>query len=263
MNEISSTRVLFPTPYPEVNVIVRRLCNDAINVLNESFYGLYLHGSLALGGFNLLTSDIDFLVVTESNLSNDLFNKLKSMHTILSSCGIRWSNKIEGAYIPKTDLRQHDPAHPPIPWLGVDGHFALEGLGPDWIIQRWILREKGISVVGPPLKCLIDPVSPDDLRQAVRGSLHEWWSPPFPSPERFQIGEYQAYAVLTMCRSLFVLENGRMASKLEAAFWAEGAVGEPWEKLIGEAISWKPGVQFNKLKETLGFIYFTLGRCIH
>ena len=106
---------------------------------------------------------------------------------------------------------------------------------------------------------LIDPVGAQDLRQAVLGSLREWWSPPFPSPERFQNTEYQAYSSLTMCRSLFVLEHGRVASKPEAARWAMQKLGEPWHRLISAAAAWRPGMEFNKLAETLDFIRFISG----
>jgi hypothetical protein len=213
---------------------------------------------LAYGDFNPQTSDIDFLVVTDGNLTRETFSVLKIMHARLYANRMAWSQKLEGAYIPRNDLRRHSPAHGPVPWLGTDGHFALERLGSDWVLQRWILREKGIVVSGPRLSDLIDPVSPDELREAVRSSLHEWWSPPFPSPERFQSGEYQAYAILTMCRSLYVLEHGRVASKPEAARWALKTLGEPWIALIASAAAWRPGMETRPLGETIGLIRFTL-----
>jgi hypothetical protein len=251
-----------PTPYPDINAILDKLLTRIKRILGNHFTGLYLHGSLAYSDFNPQTSDIDFLVVTDGPLPTEIFSALKVMHAHLFASGLAWSQKIEGAYIPKEALRRHDPAYAPIPWLGVDGHFALEMLGSDWSIQRWILREKGLVVAGPPLVGLIDPVSAEDLRQAVRGSLREWWSPPFPSPERFQSGEYQAYAILTMCRSLYVLEHGAVASKPEAAGWAMETLGEPWRALISAAAAWRPGMEFNKLEETLEFIRFTLGTCL-
>jgi hypothetical protein len=104
---------------------------------------------------------------------------------------------------------------------------------------------------------LIDPVRPEDLRSTVRHSQQEWWSPLFPSPERFQSGEYRVYTVLTMCRSLYVLENGRVASKPEAARWAMETLQDPWRALIAAAVAWRPGMEFDKLKETMEFICFT------
>lgn len=259
--ELMSHRKLSPTPYPEVNAVLKELLPDVQEILGNQFIGLYLHGSLAYGDFNPRTSDVDFLVVTARRLSGETFSALKSMHAHLFVSGPAWSQKLEGAYIPKKDLCRHNPAHAPVPWLGEDGHFALEGLGSDWIIQRWILRKKGIVVAEPLLKPMIAPVSAVDLREAVRGSLREWWSPPFPSPERFQSDEYQVYATLTMCRSLYVLEHGAVASKPAAARWARSALGEPWAGLIAEAAGWQEGAGFDRLAETLEFVYFTLERC--
>jgi predicted nucleotidyltransferase len=257
-DKFMSNQNMFPTPYPEVNVILNELLPDVQEILGNKFIGMYLHGSLACGDFNPQTSDIDFLVVTDGGLSVDTFSVLKDMHARIFASGLAWSQKLEGAYILKGDLRRHNPAHAPVPWLGVDGHFAFEPLGSDWIIQRWILREKGVIVFGQPLKPMIDLVSADDLRAAVRGSLLEWWSPPFPSPERFESGEYQAYAILTMCRSLYVLEHGHLASKPKATRWVKEKLGEPWARLIATAASWRPRMKFDELDETMEFIYFTL-----
>ena len=245
-------------PYPDINILLDKFSTEVQAILGRRLVGTYLHGSLAYGDFNPQTSDIDFLVVTDKLLLQETFFALMGMHASLFISGVAWSQKLEGAYIPMNDLRCHDPAHAPVPWLGTDGHFALETLGSDWILQRWILRKKGIVISGRPLKPMIDPVSPEDLRQAVRESLQSWWSPPFPSPERFQASEYQAYAVLTMCRSLYVLEHGAVASKPEAARWAMETLGEPWRALISWAVVPTQGVEDDHLEGTVGLILFIL-----
>ncbi len=243
--------------YPEIRNVLQLLLKNARPILGPEWIGLYIHGSLAYGDFDPQTSDIDFLVVTRTEVSEAAFLRLKEMHRRLFSSGLSWSQKLEGAYLPRTHLRRHEPAQPPIPWLGVDGHFARETLGRDWIIQRWILREKGIAVEGPQIKGMIDPVSPADLKGAVLGSLQEWWSPPFPSPERFLEASYRAYAVLTMCRSLYVVEHGRIASKPEAARWALTAFPE-WKPLILEALEGQRSPLTGELKDTFDFIQYTL-----
>ncbi|MFH1523651.1 MAG: aminoglycoside adenylyltransferase domain-containing protein [Chloroflexota bacterium] len=253
-----SNQISCPTPYTEVNAILNVLLPDVQEILGDQFVGLYLHGSLAYGDFDPQTSDIDFLVVTESNLAAEIFANLREMHAQLFNSGLAWSQKIEGAYTPKDILRRHDTTHSPLPWLGVDGHFALERLGSDWTIQRWILRERGVVVTGPPPKPMIDPVSAEDLRNAVHTNLCDWWTPPLPSSERFQNDDYQVYAILTMCRSLYVLESGRIASKPEAAKWAMGVLGYPWHELITLAATWRPGIKFDKLDEMMEFIFYTL-----
>ena len=260
-----SNQIFHLTSYPEVNEILNILMRNIQAILGSQFTGMYLHGSLAYGDFDPETSDIDFLVVTDAPLPGDTVSLLQDLHARLFRSELAWSQKLEGAYLPKAVLCRHpsmDAVPAPVPWLGVDGHFALETLGSDWIIQRWILLEKGLVLSGPPLAGLIDPVSPQDLRQAVLGSLLEWWSPPFPSPERFQSGAYQVYAILTICRSLYVLARGRVASKPEAARWAMQTLREPWRALISSAAAWRPGLEFNQLEETLEFIRHTLAACL-
>jgi hypothetical protein len=203
---------------------------------------------------------MDFLVVTDGSVPMMNFQALKKMHARIFTSGLAWSQKLEGAYVPIDDLPCHDLAHAPVPWLGVDGHFALEKLGSDWILQRWILRKKGIVITGPVLPDMIDPVSPDDLRKAVHTILQEWWSPPFPSPDRFLSSEYQAYAVRTMCRSLYVLENGRVGSKPEAARWAMETLPGPWAALIASAGAWRPGDGIERFADMVSFIQYTLNR---
>ncbi len=238
--------------------MLERLLRGAKILLQAHFIGLYLHGSLAYGDFNPQTSDIDFLVVIDAGLPFELFQPLKELHASLFSSRLEWSQRLEGAYIPKAELRRHNPASPPVPWLGVDGHFALETLGSDWVIQRWILREKGIVLSGPPLRSLIAPVSSTDLKEAVRASLREWWSPPFPALNRFDSSSYRAYAILTMCRSLYVLEHGRVASKPEAARWALETLEDPWKCMIDATIRGRQDDAIIGLKSTFDFIHFTL-----
>ena len=67
---------------------------------------------------------------------------------------------------------------------------------------------------------MIDPVSSDEIRQGVRGVLRGWWTSLLNDPTWMRDGEYQAYAVLTMCRALYTLHHGAIASKPVSARWA-------------------------------------------
>jgi len=229
-------------------------------VLADQFTGLYLHGSLASGDYNPQTSDIDFLVVTRNKLPLELLPSLAAMHTCLTASGLKPAAKLEGSYIPLGALRRYDPSHIEHPALRVDGTFAVDGYGTDWIIQRHYLRQQGIVISGPPLQELIEPVHPVDLQRAVLGALQEWWSPPFPNPNRFDSPEYRAYAVLTMCRALYTLQFADVISKPAAARWAQAVLGEPWAALIKRARAWQPGAAFDSQEQTFAFICFILDR---
>ncbi|MFZ5824526.1 MAG: aminoglycoside adenylyltransferase domain-containing protein [Bacillota bacterium] len=215
---------------------------------------MYLHGSLATGGFDPDRSDVDFLVVTTGHLSAERLAALERLHRCIAAGELIWRTQYEGSFIPVAALRRHDPSDSVFPAVRVDSSFGLDYHGSDWVIQRHLIREKGICLAGPPATALIDPVSADDLKRAVRGVLQEWWAPQLRDPVRLRRSEYQAYAVLTMCRALYTLELGHVASKPEAARWAKQGLGAQWERLIDAALAWRRGREMDHLKQTLALI---------
>jgi hypothetical protein len=68
-----------------------------------------------------------------------------------------------------------------------------------------VTREHGVVVTGPDPRDLIDPITPDDLRAAVLTSMLDDWASRL-EPEAdlawLRPRNYQAFAVLTMCRDL-------------------------------------------------------------
>jgi hypothetical protein len=249
----------YPTSYPDVNVTLDALQASAQAILGANFVGMYLYGSLASGDFDPERSDIDFVIVTKGLISNETIAGLEAMHTRTYASGLKWARKLEGAYIPQSDIRSYEPDHAPCPFLN-EGRFYLAGLGSDWVIQRHVLREQGVTVAGPEIRRLIDPVRPTGLRQAVLAVLREWWAPILQNPALVRDGEYQAYAVLTMCRSLYTLEHGTISSKPVSARWAQAVLGEPEKDLIEWALSWNRVRPSDRKKETLEFIRLTLER---
>jgi hypothetical protein len=249
-----------PTPYPDVNAALSELLGNVRDLLGDHFTGMYLHGSLATGDFNPATSDIDFLVVTTGELPLELVPALASMHRRMADGGSRWAQRIEGAYIPQAALCRYDPEHATHPWLGADGHFAVEQLHSDWVIQRHILRERGVVLAGPHPCTMIDPVSADDLRAAVRAILREWWSGKLENHGWLEDAEYRAFAILTMCRALHTLHHGEVASKPVAARWAQHTLPDPWPSLIERAMKWTPDGSPQGMAGALDFINYTIDR---
>ncbi len=255
-----SAHVTHPTSYPDVNAVIHVLLSEVKAVLGSRFVGIYLYGSLATGDFDPQRSDIDFVVATADELPAEMISALGAMHARMAASGLKWATKLEGSYIPRQALRRYDPTDAPCLQIN-EGHFRVGRLGSEWIIQRHTLREQGVVVAGPVPQTLIDPVQPDDLRRAVRGFLHEWWSPMLRSPDpRLHGSEYQAYAVLTMCRALYTLQHGTIVSKPVAARWAQETLDERWGALIECVLTWRPGAPLNELNDTLDFIEYALGR---
>ncbi|MEJ2749094.1 MAG: DUF4111 domain-containing protein [Anaerolineae bacterium] len=257
-----------PTPYSDVNAILLELLTAVQSILGSQFIGLYLYGSLALDAFNPHRSDIDFVVVTTDTLADEAVAALAAMHAQIAASDSRWAIELEGAYIPLAAMRRYDSEqawHPHID-RGHDEQLHVKHLSSDWIIQRYVLREHGLTLAGPPIRDLIDPVSPDSLRQATRDILHNWWQPMLTDPQYLDSAGYRVYAVLTMCRMMYTLQVGGVVSKPAGVRWALGVVDGPFDSaqrrrftsLIQQADTWQNGMPFDKLAETLDFIGYVV-----
>jgi hypothetical protein len=77
-------------------------------------------------------------------------------------------------------------------------------------------------------------------------------------PARLQSSEYQAYAILSMCRALYTLRCGALVSKPVSAQWAKDNLDVEWTPLISEAMQWKRGQSLGRIAETLEFIRFVI-----
>ncbi len=249
------------TAYAEVNAILRDLLAGVQAILAEQFVGMYLYGSLASGDFSPETSDIDFLVVTDGELSRERVDALTALHARLSARPSGWALELEGSYIPRDPLRRYDARS--ARHLHIDrgaGQLHFEQHDSDWVIQRHILREYGVVLAGPPPAALIDTVEPRAVRDAVLDLLNGWWASFDRDSSKLEHTGYQAYAVLTMCRALYALEHGAIVSKPSAARWALRALGECWRPLIERALAWRDGAPFDDRDSTAAFIRYTVER---
>jgi hypothetical protein len=247
------------TAYLDIDAVLHELLSGVQGVLGNYLVGMYLGGSLATGDFDLRRSDIDFLVVTTDELPEGMVTALQMMHDRIAAGQSKWTKELEGCYIPKQSVRRFDPNKVRYPMIERYGRLEVDNSGSDQIIQRHILRELGIVLVGPAPKALIAPISPEELRQAVLDILLRWWAPMLggPVPQLNSPG-YRAYAVLTMCRMLYTLEHGTIVSKPVAAKWAHGMLGESWQALIKRALLWEQDAPPVDLNEALDVIRYTL-----
>jgi predicted nucleotidyltransferase len=229
-------KTISPTPHPDVNEILNLLFSNVKGVLQDQFVGIYLFGSLANGDFDQ-HSDIDVLFVTKNEMSNDIFSSLQAMHARLSNVDSPWATQLEVSYIPQKALRRFDTADKLHPHLDRGSRESLHWMTheSDWIIQRHILRERGIILEGPAPQSLIDPISATDLQKAVVDVLPFWAGPILEDPLQIGSRGYQSFVVLSLCRMLYTLQCGTIISKRAAADWAQDALSKQWTPLIARA----------------------------
>lgn len=252
-------RAAHPTPYPDVNALVCELLARVSDVLGDQFVGLYLHGSLAHGGFGE-DSDIDFCVATVGELPDATRQDLAAMHARIAASGRPWATKLEGGYVPKQSLRRADPANAPYPCFDAENGLHLARDNGNVVLTLHVLRERGVVVAGPDPRTFVDPISPDGLRDAARAIMRDWWMPILEDPGRMRHPDYARYAVITMCRILYTLEHGAVVPKSVAARWARDAVDQRWRPLVKWWSSGRCGTEPEMRREALEFVRHTLER---
>lgn len=226
--------------------------------MGDAFVGLYLHGSLVLGDFAPERSDIDFIVATAERLTTDQVTRLAAFHAHLAATDNPWARRLEGSYIPTAALWRYDPAHAVHPAVRVGGQFGMDGHGSDMVLQTHVLREHGVAWAGPQPVTLVARVDAQALCAAQRATLQDWWAPQLLDPHRLLAREYQAYALLTMCRARYTLEFGRVVSKPVAAAWAKTQLDPAFHPVIDRALAWPTPPQPDDLAATLALIRATL-----
>ena len=231
------------TDFPELNELLEQLVARVEAILGDDFVGAYLTGSFALGAGDL-TSDCDFLVVTEGRVTAEQERALRELHDAITTRSGYWAHNLEGSYAPRAELE------------------TLASLGKDWLYVnrgrremqwsthcntedvRWTLRERGITLAGPDPRALVAEVPADALRSRMP-TMIERFLPELLSWTSFDIAWSQRYAVTTLCRMLYTLDIGAVTSKPAALEWATRALPSPWHDLIQQvlgdrAIGWDP-----------------------
>jgi len=249
------------TVFPDLNRLLSRFVEGVQAVLGSNFCGAYLQGSFAVGDADK-HSDVDFIVVTEDEVTLQQRVRLEALHQRLYACPTPWAQHLEGSYVPRRSLRRPDPERRPLLYLDNGATVFTLDNHDNTAVVRWSLRERGVVLTGPQPRELIDPISPDQLGADVRWAMTEWasWFRTLDSISRRGL----AVAVLSHCRILHTLNSGEVTSKRVAGEWALRELDPRWAPLIRWALDDRPD-PWAKVRETaepalareaLGFIDF-------
>jgi len=257
-------------PYPELHPVLESFIVGAQNALKRNFVGAYLIGSLATGDFDL-DSDIDFLIVTDAELSDAELRLLQALHIEIHSLDCYPAKHLEGSYISRGVLTRADLVGVQPLWYVDNGSSLLQRSVHDnrWHV-RWVLRERAITLVGASPITLIPPVSEDALRAEMLTSIEKLKTRFFAEVGKplayFNTRFGQSFAVLTCCRVLHTFQSGAVQSKFSSVQWAERWVKAEWHELIRQAWAERKGVRFGVkvrqpadvklLQETADFISY-------
>ena len=251
-----------PTPYPELNTVLRELVDNVQKALGNNFVGVYLQGSFAVGDFDA-HSDVDFIIVIEKELSSEQVQSLQEVHEQMYRLDSPWAQHLEGSYFPKEVLRYSDSTEKPLWYLDNGSRVLIQSTHCNTVIVRCTLREKGIVLVGPAPDTLVNPIPIETLRKAIMATIHNWGQAITTNPEHFNNRFYQSFIVLNYCRMLHDLVRGVPGSKRAGAEWAKTHLDPSWIRLIDRTWIGRPTPEIPQpsdpkdFKDTLKFVEYS------
>ncbi len=257
-----------PTPYPELNNVLVELVSGIMQILGSHFTGAYLQGSFAVGDFDEW-SDVDFVVVLEDELTSEQVNSLQALHGLIFRLESYWAKHLEGSYFPSSILRKPITRSSELWYLDNGSSNLIRSDHCNTILVRWIIREKGVVLAGPPPLLLVDPISTDMLRREISGEILMWGQHILDDPSLYANCFYQHYIVLNFARMLHDLHRGYPGSKREGAEWAKSTLDPRWSDIIDSTWNGRPKPE-EKIRQTadpaaydrtLQFVQYIMSQC--
>jgi predicted nucleotidyltransferase len=171
------------TPYRGLDEVLVDYAHTSRAVLGDNFVGLYLLRSLATGDFDL-TSDVDFVIVTNSELSRGEVELIQSGHMKLIARDSRRVKHLEYSIFPLQKLSEKSSPYGPDGrddsaarqlWYFVNGGSTIERSDHDnTFVTRWTLRYRSKALFGPEPAAFAPDVTADELRQEIKNSMLGW-----------------------------------------------------------------------------------------
>ena len=199
--------------------------------LGDELLGLYLYGSYVTGGFDDGVSDLDLVAVTAREADALDFDRLDRMHTAFVARNQEWDNRLDIVYIGRATLSGFRANRGTLAVISPGETFHLTDSPADWTANWYHARESASALFGPSADVLIPEVTWAEFTDAVRRYV-EWFKSGAVTAD--DPGS-RAYRVLSCCRALYAVRNGKPASKQQAAAWAREELPD-WAWLIDAAV---------------------------
>lgn len=225
-----------------VQDVAQELCasfKDPSNLL-----GVYLHGSPALGGYNVRTSDIDIIAVCKMPMT---IAEKDAVATRLSRTNLKCPAEGLELNIVTLDTiqtpSQESPYELQITTFPNDAK-AVDGAGrpgdPRLVLDFAICRQSGrpIGERSLPCKQIFTPISKDMVLAQVKREV-DWGL-------KLHKQGYGEYAVLNSCRAWKFHHDGILVSKIEGDEWvlSTQSMSNDERNVIEAALQWhKSGVE--------------------
>ncbi|QUG43633.1 DUF4111 domain-containing protein [Psychrobacillus sp. INOP01] len=218
----------------EIKVLVSNLLTKTQAVIDDRLIGCYLHGSLAMGGFNPDSSDIDLIIVTENPLSIETTRRLAVLY-------LENSNHPYPIEVSFLNAPQLDNWNFPTPYdfhysefwrkryedeikegtaLYLNGDEKKDG---DLAAHIMILNHRGVCIAGKPIRQVFPLVTQSDFLTSILGDFEDCLN---------NIEHEPVYCTLNLIRVYMYLKEESISSKQEAGTWGGSHLPIEFHSLI-------------------------------
>lgn len=213
--------------------LLGQLTNHIVGALGGDLLGLYAYGSLVTGDFAPARSDLDLLAVLRADPDQTTVDVLARLHQQVAEEHPAWADRIEVEYLSVQALADFRTRPHPAVRISPGEPLHLVSATRHHLLNWYIARVQGHSLWGPVPTAVIPEITQAEFRDVVMEHAASWpqWVHDMRRPGQ------QAYAVLTICRALHSVTEGRQISKRQAGAYASEALPQ-WESLIGWADRW-------------------------
>eukprot|EP00826_Nyctotherus_ovalis_P016478 TRINITY_DN14769_c0_g1_i1.p1 TRINITY_DN14769_c0_g1~~TRINITY_DN14769_c0_g1_i1.p1 ORF type:complete len:264 (-),score=40.15 TRINITY_DN14769_c0_g1_i1:2-733(-) len=202
-----------------VELLLEEIKQGFIEILGKNLVGTYVHGSIAMGCFSWNSSDIDFLVIVQSELS--ISDKREVYKFLIETSKKAPPKGLEMSILLRSSIEKFKH---PTPYelhfsedyfkehKGDEASMYAGGLDPDLAGHLTIVRERGFCLMGEPINSLFKKPIPEEAYLAsILNDINDIYT---------HFAKNPAYYILNTCRVLAYLETAAITSKKEGAEWA-------------------------------------------
>ena len=216
--------------------LISRFAEMSENILKGRLAGVYLHGSAAMGCYHPKKSDLDFLVVVNTALSDA--QKRRFMDRLLELDGACPGKGIEMSIVLKNVC---NPFVYPTPFLlhysrmhtawyrrDPEGYIReMNGTDRDLAAHFTVIRNRGRCLYGLPVREVFGEVPEEDYLDSIRADV---------SGAEEEITGNPMYLILNLARVLAYLKEKKVLSKQEGGRWGMEFLPERYHPLLRSAL---------------------------
>lgn len=216
--------------------LIKAFTEMSEQVFKDNLVGVYLHGSLAMGCFNPVKSDLDILIIINKDISDE--EKMIFMKNVIDLDKNATKNGFELSIVKKefcnpfvypTSFELHF-SHMHIDWFKKDPNDyikKMKGCDNDLAAHFTIVNKYGIVLYGRPIHEVFGDVPRRDYFDSIWLDIENSAEDILTNP---------MYITLNLCRVLAYAKENLILSKKDGGEWGIGNLPQKYKYIIEDAL---------------------------